>query len=84
MSSYAWHTMTIDEGHRLKADSTRLATALARISTPFRLLLVCTCFHFSQRKHAREGFACRCVLLFDEAVYSDPSGEVHSRPNHMP
>lgn len=37
-----WHTVTIDEGHRLKNEQSSLCAALARISVPFRLLLTGT------------------------------------------
>ena len=37
-----WHTITIDEGHRLKNEQSSLCAALGRISVPFRLLLTGT------------------------------------------
>ena len=40
--SFLFHTITIDEGHRLKNDSSQLSSALARITVPFRLLLTGT------------------------------------------
>jgi SWI/SNF-related matrix-associated actin-dependent regulator of chromatin subfamily A member 5 len=38
----AFHTLTIDEGHRLKNEASALAASLARVRTPFRLLLTGT------------------------------------------
>ena len=40
--SFLFHTITIDEGHRLKNEGSMLAAALARITVPFRLLLTGT------------------------------------------
>lgn len=40
--SFLFHTMTIDEGHRIKNDAGKLSASLARISAPFRLLLTGT------------------------------------------
>jgi SNF2 family DNA or RNA helicase len=40
--SFLFSTITIDEGHRLKNDAGKLNAALARIVTPFRLLLTGT------------------------------------------
>jgi SWI/SNF-related matrix-associated actin-dependent regulator of chromatin subfamily A member 5 len=37
-----WHTITIDEGHRLKNENSRLCGSLARLKVPFRLLLTGT------------------------------------------
>jgi SWI/SNF-related matrix-associated actin-dependent regulator of chromatin subfamily A member 5 len=37
-----WHTITIDEGHRLKNENSRLCLSLARLKAPFRLLLTGT------------------------------------------
>ena len=37
-----FHTITIDEGHRLKNDQASLAKALSRLVVPFRLLLTGT------------------------------------------
>ena len=36
--TFLFHTVTIDEGHRIKNESTKLGASLARISAPFRLL----------------------------------------------
>lgn len=40
--SFLFHTITIDEGHRLKNEASSLCTALSRISVPFRILLTGT------------------------------------------
>ena len=40
--SFLFHTLTIDEGHRLKNESGQLAASLARVTVPFRLLLTGT------------------------------------------
>ena len=40
--TFLFHTITIDEGHRLKNDEAKLGASLARISAPFRLLLTGT------------------------------------------
>jgi SNF2 family DNA or RNA helicase len=40
--NFLWHTITIDEGHRIKNDGAKLVASLARISAPFRLLLTGT------------------------------------------
>lgn len=40
--SFLFHTITIDEGHRLKNENSSLSAALSRISCPFRLLLTGT------------------------------------------
>ena len=40
--TFLFHTITIDEGHRIKSDSAKLCNSLARISAPFRLLLTGT------------------------------------------
>jgi SNF2 family DNA or RNA helicase len=40
--SFLFHTITIDEGHRLKNEQGQLSAALARITVPFRLLLTGT------------------------------------------
>ena len=40
--SFLFHTVTIDEGHRLKNENSSLSAALSRISCPFRLLLTGT------------------------------------------
>ena len=37
-----FHTIIIDEGHRIKSDQSKLTASLARISAPFRLLLTGT------------------------------------------
>ena len=37
--TFPWHTITIDEGHRLKNENSSLCQALGRIPCPFRLLL---------------------------------------------
>jgi SWI/SNF-related matrix-associated actin-dependent regulator of chromatin subfamily A member 5 len=37
-----WHTLTIDEGHRLKKEDSTLSLALGRVQAPFRLLLTGT------------------------------------------
>lgn len=37
-----WHTLTIDEGHRLKKETSTLCQALGRVQAPFRLLLTGT------------------------------------------
>jgi SWI/SNF-related matrix-associated actin-dependent regulator of chromatin subfamily A member 5 len=39
---FSFHTITIDEGHRLKNESSKLCFSLSRIFTPFRLLLTGT------------------------------------------
>eukprot|EP01052_Picozoa_sp_SAG31_P010737 SAG31_NODE_596_length_13674_cov_3.806409_11_plen_990_part_00 len=40
--TFLFHTITIDEGHRLKNENSSLSAALSRISCPFRLLLTGT------------------------------------------
>jgi len=40
--TFLFHTITIDEGHRLKNDAAKLSESLARISAPFRLILTGT------------------------------------------
>lgn len=40
--TFLFHTITIDEGHRLKNDTSKLSASLARISAPFRLILTGT------------------------------------------
>jgi SWI/SNF-related matrix-associated actin-dependent regulator of chromatin subfamily A member 5 len=40
--SFLFHTITIDEGHRLKNESGQLCASLARLTVPFRLLLTGT------------------------------------------
>ena len=40
--SLLFHTITIDEGHRLKNEASSLCASLARVSVPFRLLLTGT------------------------------------------
>ena len=40
--SFLFHTITIDEGHRLKNEASSLCASLSRISVPFRLLLTGT------------------------------------------
>ena len=40
--SFAWATLTIDEGHRIKNEKTALSASLRRIVCPFRLLLTGT------------------------------------------
>jgi SNF2 family DNA or RNA helicase len=40
--SFLWHTITIDEGHRLKNEGSSLCAALSRVRVPFRLLLTGT------------------------------------------
>ena len=40
--AFLFHTITIDEGHRLKNENSSLCAALSRISCPFRLLLTGT------------------------------------------
>ena len=40
--TFLFHTITIDEGHRLKNKASKLCFSLARIVTPFRLLLTGT------------------------------------------
>ena len=40
--TFPWHTITIDEGHRLKNENSSLCQALGRIPCPFRLLLTGT------------------------------------------
>ena len=40
--SFLFHTITIDEGHRLKNESGKLSSSLARVTVPFRLLLTGT------------------------------------------
>jgi len=40
--TFLFHTIIIDEGHRIKNDSGKLTASLARISAPFRLLLTGT------------------------------------------
>ena len=37
-----WATVTVDEGHRLKGDSTKLRATLSRLSCPVRVLLTGT------------------------------------------
>ena len=37
-----FHTITIDEGHRLKNEKSKLCASLARLKVPFRLLLTGT------------------------------------------
>jgi SWI/SNF-related matrix-associated actin-dependent regulator of chromatin subfamily A member 5 len=37
-----WHTITIDEGHRLKNEKSKLCESLSRLKVPFRLLLTGT------------------------------------------
>jgi len=37
-----WHTVTIDEGHRLKNEASSLCGALGRLQAPFRVLLTGT------------------------------------------
>ncbi|KAK3284386.1 hypothetical protein CYMTET_7961 [Cymbomonas tetramitiformis] len=39
---FLWHTVTIDEGHRIKNEASKLCDCLARIQSPFRLLLTGT------------------------------------------
>ena len=41
-AKFRWATMTIDEGHRLKNEKSILSASLARIESPFRLLLTGT------------------------------------------
>ena len=40
--SFLFHTVTIDEGHRLKNEASSLCGSLARVVSPFRLLLTGT------------------------------------------
>jgi SWI/SNF-related matrix-associated actin-dependent regulator of chromatin subfamily A member 5 len=40
--NFLFHTLVIDEGHRIKNENSKLAESLARIPTPFRLLLTGT------------------------------------------
>ena len=40
--AFPFHTITIDEGHRLKNESSSLCASLARLPIPFRLLLTGT------------------------------------------
>ena len=40
--AFLFHTVTIDEGHRLKNESSALCASLARVTSPFRLLLTGT------------------------------------------
>jgi SWI/SNF-related matrix-associated actin-dependent regulator of chromatin subfamily A member 5 len=40
--SFPFHTITIDEGHRLKNEASSLCASLARLPIPFRLLLTGT------------------------------------------
>ena len=40
--TFLFHTITIDEGHRLKNDAAKLSDSLARVRVPFRLLLTGT------------------------------------------
>ena len=40
--AFLFHTITIDEGHRLKNESSSLCASLARLPIPFRLLLTGT------------------------------------------
>jgi SNF2 family DNA or RNA helicase len=40
--AFLWHTVIIDEGHRLKNETSRLCGALGRVQAPFRILLTGT------------------------------------------
>ena len=40
--AFLFHTVTIDEGHRLKNEASSLCASLARLPIPFRLLLTGT------------------------------------------
>eukprot|EP00976_Prorocentrum_cordatum_P007810 155669-Prorocentrum_minimum.AAC.1 len=56
---FYWHTVTIDEGHRIKNENSKLCASLARIRSPFRLLLTGT----PLQNNMHELFALLCYVL---------------------
>ncbi|KAK3280168.1 hypothetical protein CYMTET_11985, partial [Cymbomonas tetramitiformis] len=65
--NFLWHTVTIDEGHRIKNEATKLCSTLARIQSPFRLLLTGT----PLQNNMHELYALLSYILPD--VFTDAS-----------
>eukprot|EP00854_Cymbomonas_tetramitiformis_P011849 gene11849-13991_t len=57
--NFLWHTICIDEGHRIKNENSKLCGALGRIRSPFRLLLTGTPLQNSMH----ELYALLCYIL---------------------
>ena len=57
--AFLWHTITIDEGHRLKNEAAKLCASLARVKTPFRLLLTGTPLQVAGRFRHSQSIASR-------------------------
>jgi SWI/SNF-related matrix-associated actin-dependent regulator of chromatin subfamily A member 5 len=69
-----FHTITIDEGHRLKNDASSLCASLSRVTVPFRLLLTGTPLQnnlhelWALLNYVLPGALSRATEAFDEAV----------------
>ncbi|KAK3274685.1 hypothetical protein CYMTET_17141 [Cymbomonas tetramitiformis] len=59
--NFLWHTITIDEGHRIKNEHSKLCGALSRLQSPFRLLLTGT----PLQNNMHELYALLCYIAPD-------------------